>query len=439
MIGGAPVVYTVLSVINTLLMALFCMLAVPAVFRVTLRRKPVLWIAAAALCVGVGMFRYLRAGEDRNVAEFWEFINAVLPFVCVALVVPLRSLLKGFAAALGYVFVEAVKYIVMLVFFRAELQSGNDPLELLTELAVHLAAFTLALVLLRRKNEKHNILEPLLQISPLLYVLIVITSTVFMVSLLEVGTGLRTQSRQFAFIMMNIPLFGATVGFAVSNLVKTRAAEKNYRRQLEMQVRHYEMMEKMNEDLRVFRHDLPKKLRPLAAYIENNETEAAKEIMHTLGAFEAEGELRYSTGNYRLDTVLFCEQQLARSDGVRIVYTYGSVFPAEGIAPDDIYTIFPNALDNAIEAVRKVEGEREITVSSRIVGNTVFVTVSNPYEGEVKMRRGVPQTGKENKKNHGYGFRSIKKAAANYGSDNVDAIAENGIFTLRLSLTFKSA
>ena len=38
------------------------------------------------------------------------------------------------------------------------------------------------------------------------------------------------------------------------------------------------MMEKMNEDLREFRHELTKLLRPFAAYVENEDPEAAKEI-----------------------------------------------------------------------------------------------------------------------------------------------------------------
>ena len=51
----------------------------------------------------------------------------------------------------------------------------NDPLELLLELIVHLAAALGLTALLRRKNEKRNIFEPLLQISPILYVLIAAT------------------------------------------------------------------------------------------------------------------------------------------------------------------------------------------------------------------------------------------------------------------------
>ncbi len=436
-----PAVYAVISVLNTVFMTYICIFAVPAVFRVTLRRKPVLWIAAALLCVIVGVFRFRRVGPDVNPFINWELFNAVLPYACVAMLVPFRQIWKGFAAPLGYLLVEALKYVIMIFFFREALQTNDDAAELLVELFVHLAAAIAVTVLLRYRNEKRNIFEPFLQLGPVLFVLIIATIGVFIATLTAVSSNRfdLSQTKQLVFVFLNIPLFAATVGYAVSRLVKTQTAERTAKLQLEQQIRHYEMMEKMNEDLRIFRHDLPKKLRPLAAYLDNNDVASAAEIAHELTGFSAESDIRYHTGNYRLDTVLFCEQETAAPDGIRIIYTYGSLFPAEGIAPDDIYTIFPNALDNAIEACRKVEGEREITVASRIAGETVYVTVKNPYTGKVIVKRGVPQTDKKDKIAHGYGFRSIRKAAANYGGDNVDVIAENGVFTLRLSLCFGSA
>ncbi len=437
--GEMRVVYAAVSVINTLLMTWFCLIAVPVVFRVKLRRQPLLWALAGLLCVAVGVTRFWRGDPEANRFINWEFFNTILPYACVLLVVPVRQIWKGLAAALGYLFVEAVKYVIMIFFFREAIAETNDPLELLLELIVHLAAALGLTALMRRKNEKRNIFEPLLQISPILYVLIAATLAVFIVSLAAVSSGVSdlTDTWQLIFILLNIPLVTATVSYAVYSLVKTQTAERTYKLQLEQQIRYYEMMENMNEDLRVFRHDLPKKLRPMVTFLENNDVASATEIARELsGGFTAESEYRFHTGNYRLDTVLFCQQQIAAQDGITIVYTYGSLFPAEGIAPDDIYTIFPNALDNAIEACRQVEGERQVNVSSRIAGDTVYVAISNPCAAAPVIKHGVPQSDKKDKTAHGYGFRSIKRAAANYGGDNVDVIVENGTFTLRLSLCF---
>ena len=433
-IAGVPVVYAAVSVINTFFMMLLCVLAIPAVTRVSLRRNPALWILCAVLCVFAGLTRRFRVDQESVFGDVWELANTVLPFVCVAVLVPFRHLKKALIMVLSYLFIEAIKYLILTIFFEYSISEMNDPLELLVELLVNCVFMFLVLLLLRHKKDKRNIFEPLLQISPLLYILIVITFVVFLGSVIGIGSiYTRSNLKQFVFLLLNIPLFAATLTFAVATIIKTRTAELNSRRQLEQQIRHYEMMEKMNEDLRIFRHDLPKKLRPLAAYLENDDLAAAKELMREMNV-PTENPLRFSTGNYRLDTVLFCEQEIAAIDGIRITYDYGSHFPSQGIDPDDLYTIFPNALDNAIEACRKVEGEREIHFASRVGGDTVFVSIKNPYAGSLKMKNGLPQTNKEDKKLHGYGLRSIRKAAAKYGSDNVQMIAENGVFEMRLSL-----
>ena len=77
---------------------------------------------------------------------------------------------------------------------------------------------------------------------------------------------------------------------------------------------------------------------------------------------------------------------------------------------------------------------REIFFHARMNDDTVYVTIRNPVAGEVKLKNGVPQTSKRDKSLHGYGFRSIKKAAAHYGSNNVQCVVENGFFELRLFL-----
>lgn len=437
-IGSHTGLFCVLAVMNQMMIALICVLIVPVIFRVELRKNALLWIGAAVLSAAVGAARPFCQGAHLNTERLWELASLLQPFLCALMLIPFRHVWKGFAAALGYTFVEAPKYLILVLFFHYDNANPNYSQDFFVELLLDLAAFLPALYLFANREEKRRFFAPVLLIDPVFYVLIVLTVAVFIVSLALFGFPLSAENRpSAAFSLMNIPLFAATIAYGVSNTVRARAAQEHYREELDRQIRHYEAMEKMNEDLRIFRHDLPKKLGPMVAYLEENDAASAMEIARELGASAGGASRRYRTGNYRLDTVLFCEQQTASADGIRIVFTPDSVFPAEGIGADAIYTIFPNALDNAIEACRLAEGEREITVASRIVGDEVFVTVSNPFRGEVRMKNGLPRTTKKDKRNHGYGMRSIKKAAADYGSDNVDFRTENGMFLLRISLRFR--
>ncbi len=431
--------YSALSAVNQFLFALICLLAVIVVFRVSLRKNALLWTAAAVFSVAVGAARPFCLNGSAALPLLWETISLLHPFVCTALLVPFRFLRKGLAAALGCCLIDIPKYLILIFFFHYTTDRLDAPAAFLVELLLHIL-FLLLFLLFYARRERKNIFEPLLRIDPVFFVLIVLSLSAFTASLVMFGSILSADRLpEFAFALTNIPLFAATVIYGVSTMLRTKRAEETFRRELDRQILHYETMERINEDLRLFRHDLQKKLRPMVAYLNENNPDAAKEIANELGAFaEAEGK-RFHTGNSRLDTILFCEQQTAQLYGIDIVFTYESTFPADGIAPDDIYTIFPNALDNAIEACRKTAGPREITVASRIVGDEVFVTISNPVSGELLLKDGELQTTKKDESRHGFGLKNIKKAASNYGRDNVDYHVENGRFILRISLQYRNS
>lgn len=438
-ITSNTVLFCALSVVNHLFFSLICLLAVPVVFRISLRKDPLRWAAAVLLSAAVGAARpfCLAGGEALPLA--WETLALLQPFVCVALLVPAGSFRKGMAAALGCCLIDLPKYMILMIFFRYTTDELDAPPAFLVELLLHVL-FLLLFLLLYARRERKNVFDPLLRIDPVFFVLIVLSLCSFTASLVMFGSMLSPDRRpEFAFALTNLPLFAATAIYGAATMVRTKKAEETFRRELDRQILHYETMERINEDLRLFRHDLIKKLRPMVAYLNENNPEAAKEIANELGAFTQTEGKRFHTGNTRLDTVLFCEQQAALPDGIRIVFTEDSRFPAEGVAPDDVYTIFPNALDNAIEACRQVEGEREIVVASQTVGDEVFVTVSNPIAGGVDLTAEELKTTKADKKLHGYGLKNIKKAAANYGSDNVDYLVEDGKFTLRLSLRYRNS
>ena len=438
-ITANTVLFSTLSAVNQLFFALICLLAVNVVFRVSLSKNPLLWTVSAALSIAVGAARPFCLNDSAVLPLIWETLSLIQPFVSIALVVPFRYIWKGMAAVLGCCLIDLPKYLILILFFHYTTDNLDAPVSFIVELLLHVL-FLILFLLLYARRERKNVFEPLLRIDPVFFVLIVLSLCAFTASLVMFGSMLSSDRLpEFAFALTNIPLFAVTAIYGVSTMLRTKKAEETFRRELDRQILHYETMERINEDLRLFRHDLLKKLRPMVAYLNENNPDAAKEIANELGAFtETEGK-RFHTGNSRLDTVLFCEQQTAQAYGISIVFTYESAFPADGIAPDDIYTIFPNALDNAIEACRETEGEREITVASRIVGDDVFVTISNPVSGELLLKDNELQTTKKEKRLHGYGMKNIKKAASNYGSDNVDYQVENGRFILRIALRFKNS
>lgn len=438
-IAASPILYILLGILCDLL-TLGCMLvAAMALLRVPMKKSPAFWAPVVLAAVAGGATRMLfRSGETDDL--LWTTYELIYPFVAMWFFVPRGKKLRSVLLTFGWTFVEAVKYIILVLFFRYDNNRINDPVELTLELLLNTVLLVCLAALLRRRLKKADAPSFFLQLNPVLYLLVVLTVGVFVSSLalLDPAYTLMRQP-EFIFTLLNIPLLAGTVGYTVFLIARGRQTQSRQQAQLEMQVKYYETLEAMNEDIRIFRHDLPKKLRPLIHYLEEDRTEEAKTLAASLSGFADGGGKRYRSGNFRLDTVLYTEQQLAARDNIEIELPFGEVFPKEGVTSDDIYTIFPNALDNAIEACRAVNGERKITVRSKIVGDTVYVSIRNPIGKEVTVKNGAPVTDKADKKEHGYGWRSMKKAAAKYGGDNMDFEIRDGFFELRLSLTFRGA
>ena len=100
----------------------------------------------------------------------------------------------------------------------------------------------------------------------------------------------------------------------------------------------------------------------------------------------------------------------------------------------DVYSLFGNALDNAIEAVIKLQDKekRVIGLKVRSAGELISVTLKNFYEGELLLdEEGFPDTTKEDKDYHGYGMKSIRMIVEKYDGD-VSILTKEGVFYLNV-------
>ena len=430
----SPFVCVLLSCFDNVLGVAGCAMAAKALFRLSLRRNPMFYVLCAALCIAYGA---LPSGQSGAVDILFTVFGVAFPFFCMALLFQAKGLWKALLTAAGYTLVDAVKYIVLLVFFNFDYNVRNEELELLISFCVDMVFCVAAFLLLSSYVKRDTGPIDVTKNGAVLFLLIVLSFAVLVTTFLVMGSGqARSKQSEFGFMLLNIPLLTATATFALVRFFRMRNEAEKYKYQLDMQIRQFEWMEQMVDDVRIFRHDFPKKMRPLIALLDENRSEDAKQIAEQFTDFTAQSGERFHTGNYCLDTVLFCEQQLAERVGATIDVPYHTVFPKDGIASDDIYTIFPNALDNAIEACRAVQGEKKIEFRSRFDKQAVFVSIRNPVAEDVRVKNGLPQTNKPDKASHGYGFRSLKKAAAKYGEDNVSFSVENGVFELRIFLNY---
>lgn len=137
------------------------------------------------------------------------------------------------------------------------------------------------------------------------------------------------------------------------------------------------------------------------------------------------------TGNKNLDLIISEEKLYCSKHGVTIdVMADGAQL--DFMSPADIYSLFSNALINAVESVMyEDEGNRNVGLDVHLNGDYVCIKITNVCTRPVKFVDGLPVTSKEDKKFHGYGIKSMEYIAEKYGGNMVVHL-ENSLFTVKI-------
>jgi sensor histidine kinase YesM len=184
------------------------------------------------------------------------------------------------------------------------------------------------------------------------------------------------------------------------------------------------------EYINIQNHDLKHEIEGLRAL------GAGEELEGVIGALEKklqEYEDIVKTENKTLNIVLTEKNLYAKKYGIKLYYV------ADGNAVSfmhsgDIFSLFGNMLDNAIECLKKEPPEkRNIDLNVFKKGNMTVVTVENPCSGERDFKDGLPLTTKKESNLHGYGTKSICYIAEKYGGNAVFDF-QNGVFNVTVLL-----
>lgn len=196
--------------------------------------------------------------------------------------------------------------------------------------------------------------------------------------------------------------------------------------------RQYEQYKQYKESIQLINrkyHDLKHQISIIRE--EKNEEKKAEylsEIESGIEIYEAQSK----TGNSVLDTVLTGKILLCREHDINITCV------ADGTLLDfmeamDICSIFGNALDNAIESIKKLSDseKRLIRVAVYAQNDLLMLRFENYYESELKYENGSLITTKKDREYHGYGIKSLRHIAKKYhGTMTINT--ENNWFTLRI-------
>lgn len=175
-------------------------------------------------------------------------------------------------------------------------------------------------------------------------------------------------------------------------------------------------------------HDMRHQIREIGKS-KSISSETIAEIENSISLYDS----MVKTGNDVLDTILTEKSLLCYRKGI-VLTCVADGGKLDFMSAPDLYSLFGNALDNAIEAVTKIDDVNGRIIGLRIhsVGQLVTVNIKNSFQGEIDFdENGFPKTTKEDKNYHGYGLKSIRYVVEKY-EGSVAVQVEEGAFNLNI-------
>ncbi|MEI3536675.1 MAG: ATP-binding protein [Bacilli bacterium] len=178
-------------------------------------------------------------------------------------------------------------------------------------------------------------------------------------------------------------------------------------------------------------HDLKHQIRNFGNKA-NISNETVKELENIINIYDS----NIKTNNDALDLILTEKSLLCQKKNINLK-CFADCSKLNFITEADLYSLFGNMIDNAIEAVTKIEdvNKRSISLIVRNALSCISIFISNYYEGKIILdNNGMPKTTKLNNGYHGYGLKSIKLIVDKYNGDFKIDIKDN-IFMIQILFT----
>ena len=282
--------------------------------------------------------------------------------------------------------------------------------------------FLLELIIFVRK--KNNELKP----SQWIFVFFVpFVSGILMISMFESAISNRDS---FTYLISNIVsiisilVLNFIAYFIISELTRKNKIETEYKMLKQSKLyeeKNIEDIQKIYDEARLIRHDaehhdmhILSELQKIPDITPNQQKQidSIKKYINDLDEQIANIHYKVITGNNVIDNILNYKINSAKKLGIEVSYYIEEDYVE--ILDIDICRIFGNLLDNAIEACKNIQGDKNIEI--RMYKKKVYrcISVSNTTDGLVLKTNPSLISTKSEKSLHGFGIKSIRSIVEKY-------------------------
>ena len=199
--------------------------------------------------------------------------------------------------------------------------------------------------------------------------------------------------------------------------------------------RQYELDKRAVEMVNIKCHDLKHQIAALRGMQGEEQERALKDIEEAVMIYDSIAQ----TGCKPLDLILKNKYLLCEKEGIRFTYM------ADGeklafLSSVDIYSLFGNALDNAIRACGEIEDRthRLINMSVTAHANFLRIHIENSIAKAPVFCNGLPVTTQQDTAYHGYGMLSMRRIAESYGGV-MEVSCKDCLFSLDMTIPMRPA
>lgn len=341
------------------------------------------------------------------------YIKILAVFLSNVLVLIINSfVLTGFSAVCNLNFEE-------LIMSRDLIRFGI----LLSTKFLYFLSTQIILILCRKQEYELNKTEWAAVVT------IFLTTLMGAVAVFELRLDFRYSNVACAAILTGLVLINVSAYFFMlknSRDNREKAKSELLRLQLSEQKERIEEINEMYSEILQIRHDMKKCVTCAAAMIDRGSVGEAKEYLEKT-AHEKVGTVKeyIILESKAVSAVINSKLSQCRKENIEI--TASATDYIDKFNETDISILLANLFDNAIEACRKLEGRRYISfLAEKNKGYLRIIMKNTAPESEEKNKKLI--TTKPDKKNHGYGIKTVKELTEKY-EGMYDFICEKGEFT----------
>ena len=388
---------------------------------------------AAAVCTN-GLFSLIPRTIPVDIIFFLLFFLGSVAVIGACFALPLSQVF--FVATAGYSVEHIADSVVKIFMARADLSgmpyAATILLLLIVPYAVCAALFYLLLVRGARLDEKLQYSDKrVLIVSGVNLMICLVLSVV--TDHMALSAGAIITSKVYAMLGCMLCLLTQVGLFKDGKMAQTN---RTLQQMILIERNQHRLSKEAIDFINIKCHDLKHQIDKLSSMSDDSRKKSVEQLSEAIMIYDS----IIKTGNDALDVVLMEKKLLCEKYHIEFSYVVDG--KALALMDElDVYSLFGNMLDNAIESLQQEPDEEKRIITLRVYSRMkmLYIDMDNYCGTPVVYKDGEIQTTKAHEPGmHGYGIKSIAYIVSSYGGDLLIS-TENHHFVLQIMIPENTA